>query len=260
MGDPPDGPPVVPLPERFDRRLRLGPFASGRDALKFVTYAAVGALLVPFTSPYLWLAVVGGGFAVSVVRPDGQGLDELALSLVLWRLRSQRGARRMTVPSTNPLSRQGVLAIGPGQYAAIVRSAGTPVAYLPPVELSRRFELFRDLLRGSRGGIAFAVSSARMRAEPVVPAPLEPLRRDRNAAAGYAELVELLCRRRRLRRVDIVLATERTGPDGISDLEARVATLLERLSGLGLHAARLRDRGLDDAARHWGWSWTRSAT
>lgn len=88
MGDLPDGPPVVSLPERLDRRLRLGPFASARDALKFVTYSAVGAVIVPFTSPYLWLVVVAGGFAVCVVRSDGQALDERALSFVLWKIRA----------------------------------------------------------------------------------------------------------------------------------------------------------------------------
>ena len=260
MGDPPDGPPVVAFPERFDRRLRLGPFASARDALKFVTYAAAGALLVPFVSPYFWLAVVGGGFAVSVYRPDGQGLDERALTFALWRVRTLGGARTMSSPSVSPVTRQGLLGIGPGQYVAIVRTGGTPVAYLPPVELARRFELFRDLLRAVRGGIAFSVSSAPMRSGTVVPVPLELSRADRGASAGYAELVELLCRRRRVRRVYLVLATETTGPDGISDLESRVATLTDRLAGLGLRVTRLRDRGLEDAARRWGWSWARSAT
>ena len=36
--------PWIGLPATFDRRLRMGPFPSVRDALKFATYAAVGAI------------------------------------------------------------------------------------------------------------------------------------------------------------------------------------------------------------------------
>jgi hypothetical protein len=257
MGDVPEGPPVVHLPERFDRRLRLGPFASARDALKFVTYAAVGAVAAPFTSPYLWLAIVATGFALSVYRPDGQALDEQGASFLRWKFRALYGSRAMNPPSTTPATRQGLLRVGSGQHIAIVRTGGTPIAYLPPVELGRRFERFRDLLRALRGGLAFTVTSAPMRPDPVVPAPLAPSRPDGPASAGYAELVTLLCRRRSVRRVDLVLPTETTGPDGISDLEVRVSTLLEHLSGLGLRAVRLRDRSLGDAARRGGWTWAR---
>ncbi len=259
MVEPSDGPPVVALPERFDRRLRLGPFASARDALKFITYAAAGALLVPFTSPYLWLGVVAVGFGICVYRPDGQALDERVVAFVVWRLGAPNRERLMTPLATDPMARKGLHRIGPGQYIAIVRTGGAPVAYLPPVELERRFELFRELLRSVRGGLAFTVTSAPMRSRPVVPAPVGVARADRLAAAGYAELVELLCRRRSVRRVDLALATETTGADGISDLEGRISTLLERLAGFGVRIVRLRDRPLEDAARRWGWSWACSA-
>jgi hypothetical protein len=259
MGDPLDGPPVVTLPERLDRRLRLGPFASAGDALKFLTYAAVGALLVPFTSPYLWPVVVAGGFALSVFRPEGQGFDERAVAFALWKLRSARKEQGMTRRPENPLGRRGLLSLGPGRYMAIVRTGGTPIAYLPPVELARRFELFRDLLRSVDTSLGFAVTSVAMRPGPVTPPPLRAGRRDQAAAAGYSELVELLCRRRLVRRVHLVLGSDKVGPDGISDLEVRVSTLVERLAGLGLRGIRLRDRGLEDAAHRWGWSWRQSA-
>jgi hypothetical protein len=260
MGDLSDGPPVVPLPERFDRRLRLGPFASARDALKFVTYAAVGALLVPFTTPDLWLAVVGVGFAMCVVRPDGQGLDERAVSFVLWRLRSAAGEAAMSRHPANPVGHGALLAIRPGRYVAVVRTGGTPIAYLPPTELAHRFELFRNLLRSVDPSLAFTVASVPMRSAPVSPTPVPADRSDQPAAAGYAELVELLCRRRLVRKVYLALASEKVGADGISDLEGRVATLTQHLAGLGLRVVRLRDRGLSDAAHRWGWSWGRSAT
>ncbi len=254
MGDLPDGPPVVVLPERLDRRLRLGPFASARDALKFVTYAAAGAIVAPFTSPFLWLVFVGGGFAVSVVRSDGEALDERAFAFVCWRIRTLRGGHPVTAGTPRAGARQGIVAITPGRYLAILRTGGTPVTYLPPVELARRFELYRDLLRSSGGGLAFLVTASSMRSGPVLPSATDAASPDQPARAGYSELVDLLCRRRRLRRVYLVLASDRTGPDGISELEARARTLAERLMGLGLRSVRLRDRSLTDALRRWGWS------
>ncbi|MGB7124421.1 MAG: hypothetical protein WBE40_06170 [Thermoplasmata archaeon] len=260
MGEPPDGPPVVSLPERFDRRLRLGPFPSARDALKFLLYAATGALLVPFSTPYLWLAVVAGGFALSVFRPDGQGLDDRAVAFARWKFRTVGRGGTMTRPPFTRVGHGGLVGIGSGRYAAILRAGGTPVAYLPPLELARRFELFRELLRAVDSSLAFSVSSAPMRSGRVAPLPADPGHPDQPAWRGYGELVELLCRRRLVRRVYLVLVTERSGPDGVTDLEVRVSTLTDRLAGLGLAVVRLRGRGLEDAARRWGWSWERSAT
>ncbi|MGI0156250.1 MAG: hypothetical protein ACREDE_09015 [Thermoplasmata archaeon] len=255
MADAPDGPPVVDLPERIDRRLRLGPFSSSRDALKFVSYAAVGAVLAPFTSPYLWLAVVGAGFVLSVYRTDGRALDEEAAAFVLWKLRAATGGGSMTGRPGKPLVRQGVIGAGPGQYAAIVQTGGTPIAYLPPGELARRFDLFRDLLRSLRSGLAFSVSATPMDPRPVVPPTLEPGRRDEPARAGYSELVTLLCRRRSVRRIDLVLVSSALGAAGVSDLESRVRTLTDHLEALGVRTVRLRHRALRDAARRWGWGW-----
>jgi hypothetical protein len=260
MGEPPDGPPVVTVPERFDRRLRLGPFPSARDALKFVMYVAAGAVLSPFTSPYVWLAVAAAGFGLSVYRPDGRGVDERVASVILWKLRGVAGERSMSRPPAHPLGQRGLLRIGTGRYVAILRTGGTPVTYLPPAELSRRFELFRDLLRSVDSSLGFSVSSAPMRPAPVTPPPLLDPRRDRVAFTGYAELVGLLCGRRSVRRVYLVLVSETAGADGISDLEVRLSTLTGRLVGLGLRVVRLRGRGLEDAGRRWGWSWEPAAT
>jgi hypothetical protein len=250
MGVPDDEPPIVRLPERFDRRLRLGPFPSARDALKFVGYAGVAALLAPFTSAFVWLAVAAAGFFVSVVRVDGQGLDDRALAFARWKLERSNGGR-LTVNSPSPLSRRGLVPIAPGRYAAAVRAAGTPTAYLPPAELAARFERYREFLRSIDGPMAFTVGTRPMRAAPVAPAGLPP----GSAADGYRSLVELLCRRRNVRRVDLVIGTERVGADGISDLETRIASLLDGLAAVGVRAARLRDRALEDAIRVGGWTW-----
>lgn len=254
MGDPYDGPPVVPLPERLDRRLRLGPFSSAREALRFVTYATVGAVVAPFTSPYVWLVFVAGGFVACVVRADGLSLDERATSFFLWEVRSHFGGSNMRASPARGALRQGLIGVEPGRYVAILRTGGTPVTYLPPVELARRFELFRDLLRSTDGAFGFLASSVPMAAGPVLP-PTDPdPTADAPARAGYAELVDLLCRRRQMRRVYLLLATERTGPEGLANLELRVAALSAALERLGVNATRLRDARLRDAAQRWGWT------
>jgi hypothetical protein len=247
-----DGPPVVPVPERIDRRLRLGPFVSSADALKFLTYAAVGAVLAPIVSPWFGLAIGVVGFGIAVYRPDGTALDERCATYLRWRWRSVGGTAGMRA-NARPGASLRLLTLPSGDRVAIVRTHGTPTAYLPPVELSRRFDLFRDLLRTVRHGLAFSMELAPMRSEPVVPAAIDSDRGDSPAREGYRELVTLLCRRRAVRRVDLVLRTDSAGPGGIADLESRVVGLIERLSNFDIGAVRLEGRALADAARRWGW-------
>jgi hypothetical protein len=253
-----EGPPVVLLPERVDRRLRLGPFASAQDALKFLSYAAAGAVLAAVTSPWVWLAVAALGFAMAIVRVDGRTLDGQLLAIVRWRLR-RGGTLAVTTGrgSPGPEARR-VLGVSDGRYVAIVRAGGTPVAYLPPPELARKFEQFRDLLRGLDGPVGLFVSAIPMRAAPVTPAAARENRPDTDALSGYRELVTLLCRRRHQRRVDLVLATSAEGAEGAAALETRAGGLFDRLAALGLTPHRLRDRALDDGARKWGWAWERA--
>ena len=152
-----------------------------------------------------------------------------------------------------PLVRQGLLELASHRFVAVVRTGGTPVAYLPPEELARRFERFRDLLRSTDDGLAFLATAVPIRAQAVLPPT--PLRtgRDGNAASGYSELVSVLCRRRRLRRVYWVLGSSDVSTDGIGRLEGRIAALLDGLSTFGLHPRRLRDRALTEAAHRFGW-------
>jgi len=253
-----EGPPVIGLPERIDRRMRLGPFPSSRDALKFVGYAATGALLSPIASPWMWLPVVGGGFVVSVWRPDGVALDERAVRFLAWWVRSVGpGARRM---NPRPLLRQGLLELASHRFVAVVRTGGTPVAYLPPEELARRFERFRDLLRSTDDSLAFLATAVPIRAQAVLPPTPPRIGPEASAASGYSELVSVLCRRRLLRRVYWVLGSSDASPDGIGRLEGRIATLLEGLSTFGLHPRRLRDRALIEAAHRFGWDGEAPAT
>ncbi|HYB79658.1 MAG TPA: hypothetical protein VEG66_07885 [Thermoplasmata archaeon] len=246
-----EGPPIIGLPERIDRRMHLGPFPSSRDALKFVSYAATGALLSSITSPWLWLPVVAGGFVVSVWRPDGLALDEQAVRLLAWRARSAGLMGRAMTP--RPLVRQGLLQLSSHRFVAVVRTGGTPVAYLPPDELARRFERYRDLLRSTDDSLAFLATTVPIRTQAVLPPTPQGRGRDGRAASGYAQLVSVLCRRRLLRRVYWVIGSPDSSPDAIGRLEGRIATLIEGLGTLGLRPRRLRDRSLAEAARRFGW-------
>ncbi len=243
----------IPLPERVDRRLRLGPFPSARDALKFLCYATTGALLAPLVSVPLGVAVGAAGFAAAVWRPDGQAWDERVFVALRWKWRSGRRAVSVTARPGRPLLRQGLLELDAGHYVAVVRSAGSPIAYLPPAELSRRFAQFQDLLRAIDEHFVFLSTGVAIHAAPLVPGQAPTAGPESAARAGYAELVRLLLKRRLGRRVYVALGTVEAKPEAIARLEGRVASLLERLSDLGLKPVRLRDRALHEAARRFGW-------
>jgi hypothetical protein len=253
MGGPPDGPPSIPLPRPLDRRLRLGPFPSARAALKFLSYAAAGALLAPFASPALWLPVLGLGFLLAVWRPDGVALDELAWHALAWRLRDWRGAAVTDRPPPAVVARSFVR-VGPGRPVAIVRAYGTPLAYRPPADLQGAWEAYRSILRGLPGPVAIRSTLAPIALAPLLPrAPADTSRADGEAAAGYRELVTLLCRRRSIRRVDVTLFASGEATGAPPELEAAVRSLSAGLAGMGIPSRRLTGAGLAEAAREFGW-------
>jgi len=254
MSDAGGGPPLIALPERLDRRMRLGPFPSSRDALKFLGYAATGALVSPFSSPWLWVPILLGGFALSVWRPEGRAVDETVVLFLVWRLRSRRTGVAMKRDRPRPLVRQALLQVGTHRHVAILRTGGSPVAYLPPDELAHRFESYRELLRSTESGFAFLATTIPIRASIVRPSPAGPVLEDSPARVGYSELVELLCKRRFVRRVYWIVGSAAGDTDSIGRLEGRVSGLVERLSALGLRPTRLRDRALSDAAKRFGWA------
>ena len=248
-----DDVPVVRLPERMDRRLRLGPFPSARDAVKFLTYAAAGAVVAPFVSPFFWLPLVGVGFGLAAWHPEGQAIDARALTYVLWKARSLSRGVAVT-PRWSAVTRHGVVRLSPSRHAAVVRTGGCPIAYLPPADLVRRFEMYRDLLRSTQGRLTVLATTAPIRVAPLLPVPVGSTGRDDAARKGYDELVRLLCRRRALRRIYLALPMESTNPDALAELEGQVASVIERLTGFGLRPVRLTDRGLQQAAFRFGWS------
>jgi hypothetical protein len=248
-----DSAPVIRMPERMDRRLRLGPFPSARDAVKFLSYAAAGAVVAPFVSPFVWLPLVGAGFGIAVWHPEGQPIDTRALIYVRWKGRSFFRGAALT-PRSSSVTRHGVVRLSASTHAAVLRTGGCPVAYLPPAELQRRFELYRDLLRSTEGRLALLATTAPIRAAPLLPFPPSSTSVDLAARKGYGELVRLLCRRRSLRRIYLALTTDATGPDALARLEGEVASVAERLSGFGLHPVRLTEQGLEEAAFRFDWS------
>jgi hypothetical protein len=247
------GSPVIALPAPVERRLRLGPFATARDALKFVSYAAAGAVLAPFVSVYAWLPVVGIGFAFSVWRPDGEAVDERVGRWAAWSVRRWAGSTMTPAP---PARTGGgtFLRLSDGRYATIVRTGGTPLAYRPPPELERVFREYAELLRVSEGVLVVRAGTTPLRSDRLVPAA--PLQGSNAAPAceGYRELIGVLCRRRSLRRVDLALFASGEPRGAAARLEARTRTLSERLDALGLHPTRLRGRALMDAAHEFGWA------
>lgn len=248
----------IPLPERIDRTMRFGPFPSVRNALRFVAYSVVGAVLVPWIGLWAWLPVVGVAFLLTVWQVDGVALDERIAGYVRWSVRSHR---------EDPMSRRAAPAhtgdsirLASGMRVAILRCAGAPVAFLPPEELVRRFREYRDLLRTCDGGIVFASVGTPIDARPwMPPAPTGTESGDAAARSAYGEMVRLLCARRRRRRVYVLLWDASARSRGSSRLEDRVQALRQRLAALGAEPERLRDGSLATALRHFGWTEGRGA-
>jgi hypothetical protein len=242
-----DGPPVVSLPERMDRRLRLGPFPSARAAVSFLVYAAVGSGIAAGISPLLGLGVIAGGLAVSVLRYDGDGLHRRGIAIARYWLGGVPRRIRPVVTGSTRLAGRGFLDEASGRFCSVVRAGGAPMAYLPPPDIAARFDRFRELLRAHEGDLALRVTLAPMRAAPVLPSTPRSEGPDRLARDGYVALVRLLCARRSTRRVDLLLRSDRSGAEGVAQLETRVTSLVERLTGLGVPARRLVGRSLIDA-------------
>jgi len=248
-----DGPPWIAFPERLDRPLRLGPFPSGRDAVKFVVAAAVGAVVSLATVPWAGFPIVAVGGLVALWRPDGEPLDERLASILRWASRRGGPRGRMTGSAGSGTSPgQATVVLPDGRSAAVVRTGGVPLAFLPPAELAQQFELYRQLLRAVEGGVIVHVTSAPIYAEAVAPRAARAADEEAAACDGYRELVAVLARRRAVRRVHLAVVREAGSGDAAQRLEASVSLLQGRLADLGVRSERLRGRQLGDATRRMG--------
>ncbi len=243
-----DEPLWLPIPERLDRKLRLGPFRSGREALKFFVYAAGGTVVAPLVSILLGVPVVLFGLAVTLWRPGGDALDERAVTVLAWGLRRLHRVSAVTRSVSRSRTRAAWVSLGPTGIAAVVRTGGVPLAYLPSRELRRRFEVYRDLLRGSGGRIAFLITSVPILAERLRPAPHLRGGAEGVARRGYEELVELIARHRSVREVYLSLGTDNASAAERARLEQESDMLEDGLATLGLSPTRLRDHALVEGA------------
>lgn len=245
--------PVIPLPAPVDRRTRMGPFPSARAALRFLGFAAVGALLATQLGPVAWLPVLGGGFLLTSASGDREPLDERLSDFVRWELRRRAGPRARRRPARVPDGARVVRVPG-DRLVAVVRAGGVPVAFLPPGEARRLFDEYRDLLRSLSDGLVVRAGSVPLASAPfALPPRRPPPQPDDAARAGYAEMVQLLCRRRRRREVDLVVWRHDTRParDALDLVATRLVT---QLAGLGVEARRLNGDLLAEAVLRFGWS------
>lgn len=240
---------VVPLPQPTGRRLRLGPFPSTREALKFVTYAAVGGVVAGLVNPLAWLPFVGAGFVLATYQPEGRSLDGRAADYVRWRWRCHGGGSsdyRATV--RGPFARTS-----DGRMLAVLSAGGAPVAFLPAENARRRFDRYRQLLRSLSDRVYLRVG-----VEPLLEGPFrgrggasgDP---DAGARAGYAELVRAVCRRRFVRRVDVILFAPSGGLSDRSRLESEVVAVRQSLEEMGVTSRRLRGGELARAVHRAGY-------
>jgi hypothetical protein len=259
MEGPEAGAPVVELPERVDRRVRLGPFPSARDALKFACYAAVGAVLSPLATPFAWLPALGAGFAFSVWRPEGEAVDERGLRWLAFQVQRRVGVHVTRSRATGDV-RGAVARLARGRWVSVVRTGGVPLAYRPPDDLGDLFDQFRELLRATEGPLVLRSTTVPLTEGLVLPRRASHPGEEETARAGYSEFVSVLCRRRRSRRVEISLSALGPEAEASRDLDARMRSLAERLGAFGMGPVVLRGRALSDAVRGFGWAPARGAT
>jgi hypothetical protein len=225
------------MPRPVDRRLHLGPFPSARDALKFAGVAAGGLLVVPFVGPAAIVPFALAGFVVAVHRSDGRSLDDRVLGYLGYRWRRRHGAaRRPVLPGGLGAPRHVRLA--GGRAAAVLVAGGVPVSFLPPDDARRLFESTRGWLETLGDGVYLVADTVPIPAGPFRPRLPAPDAPDRAAGVGYDEVVRLLLRRRRARRVTLVL-WEPADAAGHARLEDRAAASLAALATLGVVADRL---------------------
>lgn len=243
----------IPLPAPVDRRVRFGPFPSVGDALRFVAYGAVGAVLIPAFGPLLWLPVLGVGFLLTVVQVGGRSLDRVvAARLAAW----ERALRPVeaTMSSTAHDARAGIVGIAPGAEATVLRCRGRPIAFLPPEELRRIFEQYREILRSIEGGIVVVAVGVPIHPEPWVPRAPPVGREDVAAQVAYVEMLRLLLRRRTERRIYVLSWGRRSDAAGREELGRRTEALRDRLATLGVRPERLEGASLAAAVRRFGWN------
>jgi hypothetical protein len=233
----------IPIPPPLLRDPRFGPFPSARDGLKFLLIAALGGGVAAVAGALTWLPFLAGGFVVAVYRPDGWSLDERATAWVRWQSRSGETGARPTPP---PGPGSPALKDRSGRWVAALEAEGIPVAFLPPLDRRRLFDGYTGLLRAIDPDAFVLVGSVPRRAAPVLPRPRGKPGPEATAAAGYTEMVRLLLRRRRARRVLLVVGSRSGGRAGLDQLST---TLQGVAAGLDAMEVPYRRVSAEEIAR-----------
>ncbi|MCI4323006.1 MAG: hypothetical protein L3K03_03140 [Thermoplasmata archaeon] len=226
----------IPLPPPLLRSPRFGPFPSARDGLKFFLIAALGGGVAAVAGALTWLPFLAGGFVVAVYRPDGWSLDERATAWVRWQYCSGEHEPVATPP---PGPGSPALKDRAGRWVAALEAEGIPVAFLPPLDRRRLFDGYTGLLRSIDPVAFFQVGSVPRRAAPVLPKPPLPPGPEATAAAGYAEMIRLLLRRRRARRVLVVVGSRSGGHAGLDQLSATLQGVAAGLDAMEIPYRRV---------------------
>ncbi|MGI0132842.1 MAG: hypothetical protein ACREDK_07130 [Thermoplasmata archaeon] len=245
---------TIRLPAPVGRRMRLGPFPSARDALKFAGYAGVGAILTTAVGAFAWVPLLGCGFLFAIHKPDGRALDDRCWDFLRWRFRS--GPLRGGGPRTSAAETRGAFArLADGRYVAGLEAGGIPVAFLPPEEARRLFERYREMLHGLERGCVVRAIVRPLPSGPYLPPAVAPRREEvERARGGYAEMVRLVCRRRHRRAVHLLLWSAGPGSAESAHLDDQMREVADQLEGMGIPNRRLRARDLVAAIARSGWT------
>jgi hypothetical protein len=255
MSDP-SAPPVFRLQAAVPRSPSLGPFPSGRDALKFLAYAAAGSVVAGFVSPWLWLPFLGVGFVVGLRPSDRPPFDRRLADFLGWTVRRRGGAGGRPLASAGRALPDGraVAVAERGLLVGVLRAEGVPVAFLPPANARELYAGYRQLLGTLDGGVAVLVRGRPLGTRPFAPLSAAAGAEEQRARDGYAEMVRLLGHHRRRREVLLAVGSPSGSPAAPLQLERRLRDLHERLDALGVASERLRGPALTEGLIAFGWS------
>jgi hypothetical protein len=231
--------------------MRLGPFPSVRQALKFATFSALAVVAGSLFGPLWSVPLLGGGFVLAAYRAGGEGLDERAAARLGFSLRS----RGRPLPHSGEAARGPYGSWVPGRLIAVVATGGVPVAFLPPNDARSLFDHFRTLLNHLPEGVVIVAGVDPVHLEDLPETPSTPLAGslEANARHGYAEMRRLLAQKRHHRRVLLALWVDARPAGAARQLDRSAERLSEDLRQMGLVPERVRDRALLRASTAFGW-------
>lgn len=229
---------AIPIPRLTSRRLHLGPFDSGRDLVKFVCMATLGAAVAAATSVVVWLPFLGLAAVVAFVRVEGRRVDDYAIGYCRYRWRkSARSSGRADGDAC-----VGTADRNAADSSPCVQVGGIPLAHLPPAELERIFGEWRSALTALDRPISYRMRGERFSPLPFLPPSIRVQEPERAALAAYRQLVRALLRNRFHRVVDIQMG-ENPSPDGSRSIGAEVQMddIAAQLARLGVPTVLSRD-------------------